>query len=114
LAFLPSRWTQIMLSNENFAETHGQEVITDSEIQHFRENGFVIPAAGLSDDDAANMRETIERILLENPDWHGIVRMPHVPIREGQLEGLIAESRCSALPSIQRLSKQRDAWLGQT
>ena len=78
-----------MLSNENVAEMRGQEVVTDSEIQHFRDNGFVIPAAGLSADDAANMRDTIERILLENPDWHGIVRMPHVPIREGQLEGLI-------------------------
>ena len=78
-----------MLASEHVEETRIPEIVTDAEIQHFRENGFVIPAVGLSADDAADMRETIERILLANPAWHGIVRMPHIPIRDGQAEGLI-------------------------
>lgn len=66
-----------------------REMVSDAEVRHFKENGFVIPAAGLREDDAREMRETIERILIDNPDWHGIVRMPHIPLREGQIEGLI-------------------------
>jgi ectoine hydroxylase-related dioxygenase (phytanoyl-CoA dioxygenase family) len=31
----------------------------------------------------------VEKVFADNPDWAGIVRMPHVPIREGQLEGVI-------------------------
>jgi len=64
-------------------------VVSDAEIAAFRENGFVLPNVGLPEDDAAWMRERIERIIIDNPDWHGIVRMPHVPLRPGQLEGLI-------------------------
>jgi len=65
------------------------ELISDAELAHFREQGFVLPAQGLPAEDAAEMREIIEQIIVDNPDWHGIVRMPHVPLREGQLEGLI-------------------------
>ena len=78
-----------MLSNDYVADAPISDIVTDAEIRHFKDNGFVIPSTGLSADDAAEMRETIERILVDNPDWHGIVRMPHVPIRDGQVEGLI-------------------------
>jgi hypothetical protein len=62
--------------------------ISDAEVAQFREQGFVLPKTGLPEEDAAEMREFIEQIIADHPDWHGIVRMPHVPNRQGQLEGL--------------------------
>jgi hypothetical protein len=49
----------------------------------------VLPKVGLPEADAAMMRDTIEQVFRDNPDWAGIVRMPHVPIRPGQLEGVV-------------------------
>jgi len=66
-----------------------RSAITDAEVAAYKENGFVLPKVGLPEDDTAWMRERIERIIVDNPDWHGILRMPHVPLRPGQLEGLI-------------------------
>src|SRR5258708_1512944 len=66
-----------------------RSAITDAEVAAYKENGFVLPKVGLPEGDTAWMRERIERIIVDNPDWHGILRMPHVPLRPGQLEGLI-------------------------
>lgn len=66
-----------------------QDAIADAEIAYFNENGFVLPQVGLPEDAAAEMRRVVEKVFADNPDWAGIVRMPHVPIREGQLEGVI-------------------------
>jgi hypothetical protein len=66
-----------------------RSVITADEVVHFRENGFVLPKQGLPEEDAAELRAVMEQVFRDNPDWHGIVRMPHVPLRAGQLEGLI-------------------------
>jgi hypothetical protein len=66
-----------------------QCAIADAEIAYFNENGFVLPQVGLPEDAAAEMRRVVEKVFADNPDWAGIVRMPHVPIREGQLEGVI-------------------------
>jgi len=66
-----------------------RSAVTDAEVAAFNENGFVVPQVGLPKDDAAWMRERIEQIIVDNPNWHGILRMPHVPLRPGQLEGLV-------------------------
>ncbi len=70
-------------------EIDPREVISDSEVSYFNENGFVLPKVGLPEADAAALRETIEQVFRDNPDWAGIVRMPHIPTRPGQLEGVI-------------------------
>jgi hypothetical protein len=70
-------------------EMDPRAVISDSEIAYFNENGFVLPEVGLPEADAAGLRDTIEKVFRDNPDWAGIVRMPHVPARPGQLEGVI-------------------------
>ena len=64
-------------------------VITDDEIAFFNRNNFVFPKVGLPEEDAAFMREAVEQAFRDNPNWAGIVRMPHVPRRPGQLEGII-------------------------
>jgi len=66
-----------------------QQVMRDAEVAYFNENGFVLPDTGLPEDAAAEMREVVEQVFADNPDWAGIVRMPHIPIRPGQLEGVI-------------------------
>lgn len=63
-------------------------LINDADITHFKEQGYVFPRQGLPADDAAWMRETIERVFRDNTDWAGITRMPHIPLREGQEEGV--------------------------
>lgn len=68
---------------------NSENLVPESEIAQFREQGYVLPTAHLPADAAAEMRDAIDQIIVDNPDWHGILRMPHVPIREGQLEGLI-------------------------
>ncbi|MFV3077038.1 phytanoyl-CoA dioxygenase family protein [Niveispirillum fermenti] len=69
-------------------QVDARAIITDAEVADFRTNGFVIPKVGLPADDAAWMRGVIEKVFRDNPDWHGIVRMPHIPLREGQQEGV--------------------------
>jgi hypothetical protein len=69
--------------------TDPKELVSDAEVSQFLEKGYVLPKVGLPPEDAAAMRETIEQVVIDNPDWHGIVRMPHIPLREGQLEGVI-------------------------
>lgn len=66
-----------------------EAIITNDEVAHFEEQGFVLPKVGLPEADAVEMRAMIEQVIVDNPDWHGIVRMPHIPTREGQLEGIV-------------------------
>ncbi len=70
-------------------EINPRDIIDDGELSYFNENGFVLPKVGLPEADAAALRETIEQVFRNNPEWAGIVRMPHVPLRPGQLEGVI-------------------------
>jgi len=65
------------------------QVMRDSEVAYFKDNGFVLPEVGLPGDASAEMRSVVEKVFVDNPDWAGIVRMPHVPVRPGQLEGVI-------------------------
>lgn len=65
------------------------EIVTDAERDHFRAQGFVLPKVGLPAEDAAFMREAVERVLRENADWHNLLRMPHLPKRPGQPEGVV-------------------------
>jgi hypothetical protein len=65
-------------------------IVTDADAARFAREGYALPAAGLPDADAKRMRDVVERAFVDNPDWHGIVRMPHLPVdRPGQVEGLI-------------------------
>ena len=45
------------------------DVVSDAEIAHFNEAGFVVPKIGLPAADAAFMRETVERVFRDNPGW---------------------------------------------
>lgn len=65
------------------------DMVTADEAAAFRRDGFVIPRRGLDSESTAALRETIEEVLADNRDWHNIVRMPHIPKREGQAEGVI-------------------------
>jgi hypothetical protein len=78
-----------MLDAINTDHVNPRDIVTDDEVSYFNENGFVLPKVGLPEADAAMMRDTIEQVFRDNPDWAGIVRMPHVPIRPGQLEGVV-------------------------
>ncbi len=79
----------MLMERDKPIEVDPRHVIDDGELSYFNENGFVLPKVGLPEADAAEMRETIEQVFRDNPDWAGIVRMPHIPTRPGQLEGVI-------------------------
>ncbi|MBO9499083.1 MAG: phytanoyl-CoA dioxygenase family protein [Novosphingobium sp.] len=64
-------------------------VVTAAEIDAFDRDGFVLPAQGLDGDSTRFMVDTVERVFADNPGWNSIIRMPHVPLREGQTEGVI-------------------------
>ncbi len=64
-------------------------VMTDADAVFFRENGFVLPERGLDAATTRTMVADIDATFRDNPDWHNLVRMPHVPLRAGQLEGVI-------------------------
>ncbi len=68
--------------------TDPNKVISDEEVQQFRDQGFVFPKIGLPEKDAAHMRDVVGQVIADVAEW-GILRMPHVPPREGQLEGLV-------------------------
>lgn len=64
-------------------------MVTPEEAASFRREGFVIPRRGLDADVTGEMVKAVEEVFEANPDWHNLVRMAHVPKREGQLEGVI-------------------------
>lgn len=49
----------------------------------------MLPSGGLPADAAAEMREAVERVFADNPSNASVTRLPHVPKRPGQLEGVI-------------------------
>lgn len=65
------------------------DMISDAEVEAFRRDGFVLPERGLDPDSTARMICDVDQVLADNPDWHNLMRMPHVPARAGQLEGVI-------------------------
>ena len=65
------------------------DMITPAEAEHFRREGFVLPERGLDPVSTAQMISDVEQVFADNPDWHNLVRMPHVPKRPGQLEGVV-------------------------
>ena len=69
------------------------DMVTQEEIESFERNGFVLPERGLDPESTETLRQTMEDVFRDNPDWHNLVRMPHVPPREGQLEGVIGGER---------------------
>jgi hypothetical protein len=62
--------------------------VTDQEVAAFERDGFVLPERGLSPEDTAELQEVSERVFRDNADLPSLIRMPHVPRREGQLEGV--------------------------
>lgn len=69
------------------------DMITPGEIESFRKNGFVLPRRGLDAETTETLRQTMEDVFRDTPDWHNLVRMPHVPKRPGQLEGVVGGER---------------------
>jgi hypothetical protein len=63
--------------------------VTPAEVEAFDRDGFVLPAQGFDAEGTRFVVDTVERVFADNPDWSSIVRMPHIPIREGQEEGVI-------------------------
>jgi hypothetical protein len=63
-------------------------VVTPAEIDAFRRDGFVVPAQGLDADSTRFMVASVEQVFADNPGWPSIIRMPHVPLRAGQNEGV--------------------------
>lgn len=71
------------------ADAADLDIVTPEEAASFRSEGFVIPKRGLDADVTGEMVKAVEEVFEANPDWHNLVRMAHVPKREGQLEGVI-------------------------
>jgi ectoine hydroxylase-related dioxygenase (phytanoyl-CoA dioxygenase family) len=65
------------------------DMVSVEEAASFRKNGFIVPKRGLDSKTTATLQANVEQVFLDNPDWHNLVRMPHVPLRSGQLEGVI-------------------------
>jgi hypothetical protein len=80
---------KMLLEEIKTAPLDAKQVISDAEREHFNKNGFVLPKTGLPEADAQTMRDAVEQVFVDNPDWAGIVRMPHIPVRPGQSEGVI-------------------------
>ena len=66
-----------------------KHVVTADEAVSFRDQGFVLPEQGLDAETTEAMVDAMERVFVANPDWHNLVRMPHIPLRPGVLEGVI-------------------------
>jgi hypothetical protein len=65
-----------------------RSIISDAEVEFFNTNGFVLPQAALPPEDTEKLKEAVERVFQDNPNWPNLLRMPHVPDRPGQLEGV--------------------------
>ncbi|MBJ7439507.1 MAG: phytanoyl-CoA dioxygenase family protein [Sphingopyxis sp.] len=63
--------------------------VTAEEVAAFERDGFVLPKRGLDAGSTRFLIDTVERVFTDNPGWPSIIRMPHVPIRDGQTEGVI-------------------------
>src|SRR5258708_16679946 len=66
-----------------------ENVVTPEEVAAFNRDGFVLPKRGLDPQSTRFMVESVEAVFRANYDWHNLLRMPHVPQREGQKEGVV-------------------------
>ena len=86
-----------------------ERVVSPAEVEAFHRDGFVVPDQGLDAETTRFMVDSVERVFVENPGWPSIIRMPHVPIRDGQEEGVIgAEAlfRIAIHPTIIAAARQ--------
>ena len=67
--------------------------VTPAEVAAFERDGFVLPQRGLDADSTRFLVDSIEQVFADNANWHNLVRMPHVPLRDGQDEGVIGGER---------------------
>jgi len=65
------------------------DVVTQAEIDAFERDGFVVPDQSLDPDSTRFMVDAVEQVFVDNPGWPSIIRMPHIPLRDGQTEGVI-------------------------
>ncbi|QGZ93681.1 phytanoyl-CoA dioxygenase family protein [Terricaulis silvestris] len=63
-------------------------VVTDAEVQLFLRDGFVLPERGLPPEDTAAMVAACEEVFCTNANWQNLLRMPHIPKRPDQDEGV--------------------------
>lgn len=64
-------------------------VVTPEEVAAFNRDGFVLPKQGLDPASTRFMIDKVEQVFADNPGWNSIIRMPHLPAREGQTEGVV-------------------------
>jgi ectoine hydroxylase-related dioxygenase (phytanoyl-CoA dioxygenase family) len=64
------------------------QVVTDAEAAQFQKQGFVLPAQGLGEADTAEMIAACETVFRSNDNWQNLLRMPHIPKRPEQAEGV--------------------------
>jgi hypothetical protein len=79
----------VMATQAQLREGSPFDLITDEESASFRRDGFVVPARGLDAETTREMCDAVDEVLTDNPDWHNLLRMPHLPKRPGQIEGVI-------------------------
>jgi hypothetical protein len=63
--------------------------LTREEIAYFRKEGFVLPREGLPPDVVRDMRDLVDHVVRDNSEWANLLRMVHVPKRDGQTEGVV-------------------------
>lgn len=64
------------------------EIVTDAEVAAYERDGFALPELGLPPADTAAMVAACEEVFATNENWQNLLRMPHLPKREGQIEGV--------------------------
>jgi hypothetical protein len=65
-----------------------KQVVTDAEVASFLDEGFVLPRQGLPAEDTAEMIAACESVFRTNDNWQNLLRMPHIPKRPDQDEGV--------------------------
>jgi hypothetical protein len=63
-------------------------VVTDAEVASYLNDGFVLPEQGLPAADTAEMVAACEEVFRTNANWQNLLRMPHIPKRPDQEEGV--------------------------
>lgn len=63
-------------------------IVTDDEVAGFERDGFALPEVGLPPEDVVEMRAACEYVFNNTENWQNLLRMPHIPKRAGQPEGV--------------------------
>ncbi len=70
-----------------------KQVVTDAEVAAYERDGFVLPEQGLAPEDTVEMVDGCEDVFRNTENWQNLLRMPHIPKRPGQDEGVTGGER---------------------